>query len=111
MNDKTVDKQKLLDEIKDKVCCVCLGDERQCEILVNYGEPCAVALKIAAKLVYDGYRRQPEGEWIRRVEYNSIEDCEDEYYQCSVCGLCMPCEPKFCMECGAKMKGGESDAR
>lgn len=111
MNDKTVDKQKLLDEIKDKVCCVCLGDERQCEILVNYGEPCAVALKIAAKLVYDGYRRQPEGEWIQQMR-----PYEDEI-ECSVCNerfnILDNCTEKFdfCPNCGAKMKGGESDGR
>lgn len=63
-----------------------------------------------AEALYEmGYRKQVEGEWIRRVEYNSIEDCDDEYYQCSVCGLCMPCESNFCMDCGAKMKGGESN--
>lgn len=54
MNDKISDNQKQLDEIKDKVCCVCLGNKRQCGILINTGEPCAVALKIAAKLVYEG---------------------------------------------------------
>lgn len=69
-------------------------------------------MRIAKHLVCNkGYRKQVEGEWIRRVEYNSIEDCDDEYYQCSVCGLCMPCESNFCMDCGAKMKGGESDDR
>lgn len=64
-----------------------------------------------AEALYEmGYRKQVEGEWQERTEYNELEDCEDEYYQCSVCGLCMSCSPRFCCGCGAKMKGCESDA-
>lgn len=60
-----------------------------------------------AEILYDaGYRKHVEGEWQERTEYNELEDCEDEYYQCSVCGLCMSCSPRFCCGCGAKMKGG-----
>jgi hypothetical protein len=64
-----------------------------------------------AEALYEiGYRKQVEGEWLECVKYNGIEDCEDVFYQCSVCGLCSPWALNFCMDCGAKMKGGESDA-
>lgn len=61
-----------------------------------------------------GYRKQKEGHWFI-LEY--------EYFTCSECGYYHPngCDttkeakekladgkvPKYCSECGAKMKGGE----
>lgn len=61
-----------------------------------------------------GYRKQSEGHWFI-LEY--------EYFTCSECGYYHPngCDstqeakekladgkvPKYCSECGAKMKGGE----
>lgn len=65
-----------------------------------------------AEILYDaGYRKPVEGEWLECTEYNELEDCEDEFYQCSVCGLCTPCAPNFCMDCGAKMSGGNGNDR
>jgi hypothetical protein len=67
-----------------------------------------------AELLYDkGYRKQIEGHWFI-LEY--------EYFTCSECGYYHPngCDttkeakeklaegiyPKYCADCGAKMKGG-----
>ena len=68
---------------------------------------------VAETLVIEGYRKQSEGHWFI-LEY--------EYFTCSECGYYHPngCDstkeakekltegvyPKYCSECGAKMKGG-----
>ena len=43
--------------------------------------------------------KQSEGEW--------IWDREHSNYKCSLCGEYDIGVPKFCRECGARMKGGE----
>lgn len=53
----------------------------------------------ATRLYEAGYRKQSEGEW--------IWDREHSNYKCSLCGEYDIGVPKFCRECGAKMKGGE----
>lgn len=75
------------------------------------------AEKIARFVIEEqGYRKQKEGHWFI-LEY--------EYFTCSECGYCHPngCDsteeakeklavgnvPKYCDECGAKMKGGEQE--
>lgn len=95
-----IDKEKQIEEMARDICRV----KQSCNDVCHPINNCR-ALKYAERFYNAGYRKQIEGEWVRRVEYNSIEDCDDEYYQCSVCGLCMPCESNFCMDCGAKMKG------
>jgi hypothetical protein len=68
---------------------------------------------VAEHLYNAGYRKQSEGHWFI-LEY--------EYFTCSECGYYCPngCDstkeakekladgevPKYCSECGAKMKGG-----
>lgn len=53
-----------------------------------------------AEMLYNaGYRKQSVGEW--------IWDREHSNYKCSLCGEYDIGVPKFCRECGAKMKGGE----
>jgi hypothetical protein len=58
----------------------------------------------------EGYRKQSEGEW---------EEVMQGYANCSVCGAIFEALPtmyafkqnnKFCRHCGAKMKGGDTDA-
>ena len=49
-----------------------------------------------------GYRKQIEGEWIYQED-----DFGLEFYRCSLCGGEVIGTPKFCGDCGAKMKGGE----
>ena len=106
------EKEKQIEEMAKIVCNVSefgCGISGDCDLDRDVTD-CRVVAETAEKLYEVGYRKQVEGEWIRRVEYNSIEDRDDEYYQCPVCGLCMSCSPRFCCGCGAKMKGGESDA-
>lgn len=63
----------------------------------NYGTYNAVA----NYLVNKGYRKQSKGEWIWDKEHSN--------YKCSLCGEYDISVPKFCRECGAKMKGGEEE--
>lgn len=53
---------------------------------------------LAENLVKMGWRKQSYGEW--------IWDREHLNYKCSLCGEYDIGVPKFCRECGAKMKGG-----
>lgn len=102
------DKEKQIEEMAKITCYVCeFGRMFNGECDLGHDDPCSIALEAAEKLYDSGYRKQVEGEWLERTEYNELEDCEDYFYQCSVCGLCTPCAPNFCMDCGAKMIGGE----
>lgn len=62
--------------------------------------------RYAEALYTADYRKQSEGEW--------IEDEQSKFkhrYHCSVCNFYLIGAPtKYCEECGAKMKGGETDA-
>lgn len=64
-----------------------------------------------AECLYNaGYRKRKEGEW------ESIADDEELIFRCSCCNEEYSCEldmrlfAKYCPNCGAKMKGGETDA-
>ena len=70
-------------------CNECVSDYR-CEFLTE----CAV-------LHNAGYRKQIEGEW--------VWDREHSNYKCSLCGEYDIGVPKFCRECGARMKGGAKE--
>lgn len=79
------------------------------------------ALQLAEELYKAGYRKQVEGENIGTV--HPVDE-----FKCSVCGITLEgwtrvvtdeddgelyyyeYEFKYCPNCGAKMKGGESDA-
>ena len=80
----------------------------------EYDKRRLITSDFTAEALYNaGYRKQSEGEWIlhkpRRVNRNAT-------YKCSVCGkLCSSYYNdvgawKLCPHCGAKMKGGETDA-
>ena len=56
---------------------------------------------MAQKMVSRGYRKQIEGEWIHQEDEFGLE-----FYRCSICGGEVIGTPKFCGDCGAKMKGG-----
>ena len=64
---------------------------------------------VATELYNAGYRKQSEGEWV-------VVDSDIGYVE-SECSLCKhkvlehtDTAYKFCPNCGARMKGGETDA-
>lgn len=58
-----------------------------------------------ASLLYDeGYRKQSEGKWEKRVFI--IFDTEKVGYRCSSCNTTWDTPTAYCPHCGAKMKGG-----
>ena len=59
---------------------------------------------IARDLYNAGYRKQSEGEWIKRIWI--IFDSEKVGFCCSKCNTTWDTPTKFCPNCGAKMKGG-----
>ena len=91
-------------------CCVNLHKSVMCE---DEAKTCAI-YQTLENIYIAGYRKQKEGHWFI-LEY--------EYFTCSECGYYHPngCDstkeakeklaegkvPKYCAECGAKMKGGE----
>ena len=101
------DKEKQIEEIA-KHCCFPCDMECNGECLEG-NDPCKcyISLEVAKTLYNAGYRKQVEGEWVECIEYNELEECEDYFFRCSVCGLCTPCSPNFCPNCGANMKGGD----
>lgn len=105
------DKKKQIAEMTRHICTPCEYDYSGTCDLHRLPEQCHTATRVAESLYEAGYRKQVEGEWLERTEYNELEDCEDYFYQCSVCGLCTPCAPNFCMDCGAKMSGGNGNDR
>ena len=69
-----------------------------------YGADCAYydvdGFAIANEIYNAGYRRQSEGEWIKKYD-------KAPRYVCSACNhLFNNKEYKYCPNCGAKMKGG-----
>ena len=92
-----MDKQKQIEEmavvLTDGGCKTCVGcshnNKFQCKPIYD------------AELLYNaGYRKQSEGEW----EMSGL--CNP---QCTVCRGYNIEKSNFCPNCGAKMKGGESD--
>ena len=64
---------------------------------------------IAQKMFAKGWRKQIEGEWL----FNRGRTYGEPAYYCSNCseGGSEYGYDKFCPNCGAKMKGGESNGR
>ena len=104
-------KEKQIDEMAKLICtfphCINYNIIGGCK-----ASECNIADK--AEAIYNaGYRKQSKGHWFI-LEY--------EYFTCSECGYYHPngCDstqeakeklaggkvPKYCSECGAKMKGG-----
>lgn len=105
-----IDRKKQIEEMALDICIsrhACNADTcRKC----NQHERCLYQ-DIAYALYNKGYRKQSEGKWIKHTdEY----DCE--YFECSNCHeesyppdneFAFDIIPKYCQECGAKMKGGK----
>lgn len=53
---------------------------------------------------------KPNGEWITKIFPNDESPLFRNRYYCSVCGEWQTYgKPKFCMNCGSRMKEGEAD--
>lgn len=59
---------------------------------------------VATDLYSADYLKRSEGEW--KTEDTMLGKC----CTCSVCGGCPTMEYRYCPYCGAKMKGGKTDA-
>jgi hypothetical protein len=62
----------------------------------------------AETVIEAGYRRQSEGEWVRRYSEHTDHLGTFKKYDgdfCSICGVLG--SGNFCPNCGARMKGGE----
>ena len=108
--DKQIEEMALV--LTDGGCKTCVGcshnNRFQCKPIYD------------AELLYNaGYRKQSEGEWKQTVESLGWHDVD--CVECSACGESWVIDGDFdfdlvkdfwnyCPNCGAKMKGGESDA-
>ena len=61
--------------------------------------------KDVVKMLEKGYRKQSEGEWIRKLRYSRNYD-DFFSYTCSECNTHRDAPTNYCPNCGAKMKGG-----
>jgi rubrerythrin len=76
-----------------------------------FGKGCITMPLIEADKILDilkGYRKQSEGEWEKRVFI--IFDSEKVGYRCSECNTTWDTATPYCPNCGARMKGGDTDA-
>ena len=72
-----------------------------CPFLNNKSVSCDTCIVLYI-LYENGYRKQSEGEWVKKYE-------KAPRYVCTACNhLFNNKEYKFCPNCGSKMKGGES---
>lgn len=74
----------------------------------EYGETYVDYDSTALNMVKLGYRKQSEGEWVRRYSDNTDHLGKFKKYDgdfCSICGVLG--SGNYCPNCGAKMKGGE----
>lgn len=102
-------RNKQIEEMaKDLACNICWDED---EI------PTINCLETATRLFIKGYRKQSEGEWHAKDNING----RCSIATCSNCGttkglaVLLPIETvtrdfPYCEKCGAKMKGGETDA-
>lgn len=106
------ERDKQIAEMAKLACSVFDGNCMGCSFAVY--PPCPP--KASAERLYNaGYRKQVKGEWETRKGERWIgsEVCEKyEYYACSRCGKRHDrSRDPYCPNCGANMKGGESDDR
>ena len=102
----TTDKQiELIDELADK-CCRDHDIHKSCMACWRRTQGCSKFITIA-KLVQEGCRIVPTGEWIDVPDYGgsgwqiSGKPVQPKY--CSVCGDTYSKAYNYCPNCGAKM--------
>jgi predicted amidophosphoribosyltransferase len=100
---------KQIEEMAREICACCTRLFTPCEKPI-----CDTSIGTARHLYNAGYRKQSEGAWVATPNITISERgrrINSTLYVCSVCdksnGRRMQ---NFCPNCGAKMKGGESDA-
>ena len=108
-----MNREKQIEEMAKFICNACEmggGFDGECSLDNDYRK-CSISIETSEALYNAGYRKQSEGHWFI-LEY--------EYFTCSECGYYHPngCDstreakekladgkvPKYCSECGAKMK-------
>lgn len=77
-------------------CRTAFDNIGKCKYLI-----CDEVRKYAEVLYNTGYRKQ--------IEAERVWDREHSNYKCSLCGEYDIGVPKFCRECGARMKGGAKE--
>ena len=72
---------------------------------------------LAEQIYNAGYRKQVYGEWLERTgergagsEVSCGSVYSYTYYICSICNGYSERKTNYCPHCGARMKGGKSDA-
>ncbi len=104
------EKQQQIVEMAKDICRVKLN----CNDVCNPVSACD-ALRYAERAVEAGYIKQNEGEWYVNYMINQTPSKRGrtihyETYTCSVCGKPNGRHrPRFCPNCGAKMKGADNE--
>ena len=101
-----------LKQIEEMAKCCPYHDNGKCHPTDNETVDCDLMCNMfgfMANLENAGYRKQSEGEWL----FNRGRTYGEPAYYCSNCseGGSEYGYDKFCPNCGAKMKGGESNGR
>ncbi|MBE6656782.1 MAG: hypothetical protein E7609_07995 [Ruminococcaceae bacterium] len=87
-----------IEEMAKLACSVFDGDCHNCSF--SFYPPCPP--KASAERLYNaGYRKQSEGEWVKRGNEKTCSLCKFIYYSNND-------EWNFCPNCGAHMSGGKN---
>ena len=99
--EKQIEKQAIDEMANDLIECHTEFADGNGDIYTNYDET-------AEKMVAKGYRKQSEGEWIRKLRYSRNYD-DFFSYTCSECNTHRDAPTNYCPNCGAHMSGGKTN--